>query len=133
MSAEQFEEEIRRHISVVEAERDEAVRRLEEAKDELRSKEELLSTWIAALRDYQIKSGLVVTIDYSAMKPRERTDYWASTHDGLVVIKELANALVAAGAMKTYRSASSSVRWSLSERDDYEQIGDGVYKRVEGE
>ena len=131
MSAEEFEAEIRRYILTLEAECDEAARRVEEAKDELRSKKELLSTWIAALKDYQIKSGLVVTIDYSTMKPRERVEYWANTHDGVVVMRDLANALVEAGAIKTYKSALASVRWSLSGRDDYEQVEHGVYRRVE--
>ena len=43
MSAEEFEAEIRRHIATVEAEPDEVVRRIEEARAELKAKEELLA------------------------------------------------------------------------------------------
>ncbi|MYB76124.1 MAG: hypothetical protein F4X83_03315 [Chloroflexi bacterium] len=132
MSAEAFEAEIQRHILTLEAECDEAARRVEEAKDELRSKKELLSTWIAALEDFQHRNGLSVKVDYSKLKPRERVELWADKHDGTVVMRDLANALVEAGAIKTYKSALSSIRWSLSGRDDYEQVEHGVYKRVEG-
>lgn len=83
----------------MEAERDEAARRVEEAKVELRSKNALLANWNAALTDYQIKSGLLAKVSYSQLKPSERLDHWASTHDGVVVIRDLASELVEVGAI----------------------------------
>lgn len=131
MSAEEFEIEIRRHIATLEAERDEVVRRIDEAKAELKDKEALLANWNAALTDYQRKNGLIVTIDYSTLQPRERIDLWASKHSGMVVIKDLANVLVDAGAAKNYKSAYASIRWSVSRRNDFQQVEPGVYRRVE--
>lgn len=130
MSAEAFEAEIRRHIADVEAERDEAARRVEEAKVELRSKNSLLASWNAALTDFQVKNGLLANVSYAQLKPRERLDHWASKHDGVVVIRDLASELVEVGAIKTYKSAYASVRWSLSGRDDYERIKQGVFRRI---
>ena len=133
MSIEEFEAEIRRHIATLEADRDEVARRIDEDKVELKNKEALLANWHAALVDYQRKNGLPVTIDYSTLQPRERADLWASKNDGVVVIKDLANVLVEAGAAKNYKSAYASVRWSLFRRNDFRQIEPGVYKRVEDE
>ena len=133
MSVEEFEAEIRRHIATLEAERDEAAQRVEEAKVELKNKEALLANWNVALTDYQRKNGMAVTVDYSTLQPRERIDLWASKHSGMVVIKDLANVLVDAGAAKNYKSAYASIRWSVSRRNDFQQVEPGVYRRVESD
>ena len=134
MPADEFLAEIKRHVIKLEADKVAATKQLDEAKANLRSINSRLSTWNAALSDYEHNGKLTqpVNADYTTLTPKERVDLWASEHSGILVVADLALVLEAAGVKKNYRSAYASVRASVFKRKDFELAEPGVYRRLAG-
>jgi hypothetical protein len=142
MVLDEFEQNIKQRIAELEREKQEAEHRLQEAQDTVNDRENRLSHWYGALRDYQERSGLPVRDaeegqdaldEYARLGPTQMVDLWARTHDGEVTIKDMVPVMLRVGAYKDYRSAYSSIRATITRRRDYERIGPGHYKSIQME
>ena len=59
--------------------------------------------------------------------PTQLVAYWAGKHDGHVIIKDLAKALIAAGRFKKYRNAYSSIN-AVVRRKQYSKVKAGHFQ-----
>ena len=136
MYDEKVEQAMLERLHACEAEKQVAERKLEAARIVVMEREEATAHWRFVLEDYRRVHDLpmqgpyhspVLAEEYAHMAPTELVYYWASKHDGEVVVKDLAKISMEAGIFKEYRFASSSI-YSVAKRKHFTKLGPGHFK-----
>ena len=136
MYSEQVEGAILERLHACEAEKQTAEHKLETARIAVGEKEEAIAHWRFALEDYRRAHDLpmqdtyhspVLTREYAHLTPTELAYYWASKHNGEIVVKDLAKVGSEAGVFKQYRAAASSI-YSVAKRKHFTKLGPGRFK-----
>ncbi len=139
-----FEEKIQVLITKAESQRQEAHERYErELQQALEAVDQRIEHYVCTLNDYLAENGLPTM---QATPPwqsalierlkdasyRQMLSIWADDHDGLVVMRELINAVTEAGIFdkrnKAHRSLYSAVSVA-KKKGTFERVSDGVYQK----
>lgn len=135
-----FEQEINDLIHDAEEERKKSQQRLEAARTAMETANKKLEAALIMLKAYRVKYGLAkpeiapvteVPIEYQNKTFKTILREWADNHGGIIVINDVADALLVAGLFKTKQRATGTLYPTVTRQmKDFRKIAPGKFQRI---
>ena len=120
---EEAKQSAQRRLTVAQAEIEEATQNIQACHDVLNSYRKKYG-----IPGKAVEESPVLEAEFRLLGPTELVEIWASKHDGVVIVKDLTKAALAAGKFKKYRNAYSAIT-SVVRRKGYVKVGEGHYRK----